>query len=340
MIIDLRSDTVTQPTKEMKEAMFAAPVGDDVFAEDPTINQLEEKVAQMFGHEAAIYCPSGTMTNQIAIKMHTSPLQDVICDQLSHIYKYEVGGYANNSGVSVKTVVGDRGRISPKQISDNINPDFDWLPVTSLVVVENTCNKGGGSYYSLEQLTELSKTARENKLKFHLDGARLMNALTESKNTTQEIGNLFDSVSLCISKGLGAPVGSVLTGDKTSIRQARRIRKSMGGGMRQAGLLAAACIYALDNHVERLSEDHQRAKDLGKTLQKLSYVKEVIPVDTNIVIFELEQQLPGSKFIQKLADKNIKAVEFGPQQIRLVTHLDFTELMLNKTIEVFERIDA
>jgi len=338
MIIDLRSDTVTKPTQGMKTAMFEANLGDDVFAEDPTVNALEEKVAHLFGHEAAIFCPSGTMTNQIAIKMHTQPLDEVICDKLSHIYKYEVGGYANNSGVCVKTVDGNRGRISPKHITDNINPDFDWLPISRLVVVDNTCNKGGGSYYTLDQLSQLSKICQENQLKFHLDGARLMNALVESKNSTQEIGNLFDSVSLCISKGLGAPVGSVLTGTKTDIRKARRIRKSMGGGMRQAGFLAAACIYAIDHQVERLLEDPQNAKNLEEILATLSYVKEVVPVDTNIIIFELEDSMPGSQFIEKLAKNNIKAVEFGPQQIRFVTHLDFTSKMLDRMGEVLKNL--
>ncbi len=338
MIIDLRSDTVTKPSPAMKEAMLNAPLGDDVFAEDPTTNELEQRMADMFQKEAAIYCPSGTMTNQIAIKVHTKPLDEVITDKLAHIYNYEVGGYAYHSGVSIKLLDGDRGRITPQQVVDSIKPNHDWLPNSQLVVVENTCNKGGGSYYQLEEIAALSQACRENNLKFHLDGARLFNALLAIDKKAADIGPLFDSISICISKGLGAPVGSVLVGDKESIGFARKVRKVMGGGMRQCGMIAAACLYAIDNNIERLAEDHRRAKKLEEVLAKQDYVSDILPVDTNILIFEIKDELPGPDFIQQLADQDIKAIEFSKQQIRFVTHLDFTEEMLEKTIQVLENI--
>jgi len=338
MLIDLRSDTVTQPNEAMKAAMLSAPLGDDVFGEEPTVLALENKAAELFGKEAAVYCPSGTMTNQIAIQVHTKPLDEIICDKNSHIYKYEVGGWAHHSGVSIKLVDGDRGRMKPHHITDNINADFDWLPVSRLVVAENTVNRGGGSIYAYEDLKSLSNTCKENNLKFHLDGARIFNAIVERDYSAKDIGELFDSVSICLSKGLGAPVGSLLLGDKDFIRAARRIRKVMGGGMRQAGIIAAGALYALENNIERLKEDHQRAKSLGDTLNNLSYVEEVMPPDTNILIFKLEDKLPGQKFIEMLAANNIKAIEFGPQMVRFVTHLDFTDDMLEKTITVLQKI--
>lgn len=318
----------------MKEAMFSAPVGDDVFAEDPTVNVLEQRMADMFGMEAGIYCPSGTMTNQIAIKVHTKPLDEVLTDKLAHIYNYEVGGYAYHSGVSIKLVDGDRGRIQPHQITDNIHANHDWLPTSRLVVVENTCNKGGGSYYELEQLEALSEVCKANNLTFHLDGARVFNALLAIDKKPSDMGPLFDSVSICLSKGLGAPVGSVLVGKKEDMQFARKVRKVMGGGMRQSGIMAAACLYALDHNVDKLKDDHRRAKVLEDTLMAQEYVEHILPVDTNIVIFKLKDNMLGSDFVQKLEEKNIKAIEFSKQHIRFVTHLDFTDEMLEKTVKV------
>lgn len=338
MIIDLRSDTVTKPSAAMKAAMFNAPLGDDVFGEEPTVLALEKKCAELFGMEAAVYCPSGTMTNQIAIQVHTKPLEEIICDKNSHIYKYEVGGWAHHSGVSIKLVDGDRGRMKPHHITENINADFDWLPVSRLVVAENTVNRGGGSIYSYEDLKALSETAKAHNLKFHLDGARIFNAIVESDYTTKDIGDLFDSVSICLSKGLGAPVGSLLLGDKDFIRAARRTRKVMGGGMRQAGIIAAGALYAIENNIERLKEDHKRAKVLGDVLSSLPYIDEVMPPDTNILIFKLNESLAGTTFINELANNNIKAIEFGPQMVRFVTHLDFTDYMLEQTISVLKSV--
>lgn len=337
MLIDLRSDTVTKPTKPMLEAMFKAEVGDDVFGEEPTVNALEKKMAELFGKEAALFCPSGTMTNQIAIKVHTQPGDEVLCDITAHIYNYEGGGVSSNSGVQIKLIQGEQGRISAKQVQENINPVFDWLTNTRLVCIENTGNRAGGSYYSLSQMQELSTVCKQNKLSFHLDGARIFNAIVENDYTTKDIGPLFDSISVCLSKGLGAPIGSVLLGDKEFIRKSRRVRKVFGGGMRQAGYLAAAGIYALDNHVERLKVDHRRAKELSSIINKLDYVDNVLPVDTNILIFNLKVHINPDEFLQKLADKNIKAVSFGKQAIRFVTHLDFTDEMVVEVEKVLKQ---
>ncbi len=337
--IDLRSDTVTKPTKEMQQAMLTARVGDDVYGEDPTVIALEEKLAKMFGMEAGLFCPSGTMTNQIAIKAHTQPLDEVICDKLSHIYQYEVGGYAFNSQISIKLLDGENGIINADQVKAAIQPEQDWLPNSKLVVIENTTNKGGGSYYSLDQIKAIAKVCQEENLIFHLDGARIFNAVIEADYTPKDLGAEFDSISICLSKGLGAPVGSVLLGTAAMIKKSRKIRKVLGGGMRQAGILAAAAIYALDHHVDRLKEDHQKAQRLSEVLQKQSYVASVIPVKTNIIIFDLNSPYDASSFLEKLAEHHIKASPFGPNTIRLVTHLDFTDKMLEKTVEVLEGID-
>lgn len=337
--INLVSDTVTKPTPEMLEAMLQAEVGDDVFQEDPTINTLQEKAAQMFGKEAALYCPSGTMTNQIALKVHTQPLDEVICDHYSHIYQYETGGYAFNSGISVNLLQGSNGKITARQIDAAIKPDYDWLPKSSLVVLENTCNKGGGSYYTLDEIKPIQELCQDKGLALHLDGARLFNALVETGETTAQVGNHFDSISICISKGLGAPVGSLLIGDSVFIKQARRFRKVMGGGMRQAGYLAAACIYALDNHIDRLKIDNDRAKLLGKQLEACSYVEQVRPVRSNIVIFDVKAPLTAAALINQLAEQGIMASPFGPQTVRLVTHLDLTEGMIDRTLSVLRKLD-
>ncbi len=336
MIIDLRSDTVTKPTKGMLEAMFSAEVGDDVFGEDPTVIALEAKTAKLFNKEAALFCPSGTMTNQIAIKVHTQPGDEVLCDVTSHIYNYESGGISFNSGVQAKLIHGERGRITGQQVVENINPDYDWLTPTRLVSIENTGNRAGGSYYSIQQMQELAKVCRENHLNYHLDGARIFNAITENNYSTKDVGKLFDSISVCLSKGLGAPAGSLLLGNKEFIKKARRVRKVFGGGMRQAGYLAAAGIYALDNHVRRLKEDHKRAKNLSKVINGLAYVDDVLPVDTNIIIFNLDKKIKAENFVKQLATKNIKASGFGKQAIRFVTHLDFTDEMLEKVEKILK----
>lgn len=337
-MINLISDTVTQPTAAMREAMMKAEVGDDVFGQDPTINALEEKMAEMFGKPAAIFCPSGTMTNQIAIKVHTQPLDEVICDHYSHIYQYEVGGYASNSGVGVNLIQGENGKITAEQVAAAVKPVYDWLPISKLVVLENTCNKGGGSYYNIDEIRPIRKVCEDHNMKLHLDGARLFNALVETGEHPQQVGELFDSISICLSKGLGAPVGSVLVGEKDFIAQARRNRKVMGGGMRQAGFLAAACIYALDNHIERLKEDNDRAKELGAVLEEQSYVANVRPVKSNIVIFDLNDSHTAASFLEQLQQYGINASAFGPQTLRFVTHLDYTADMQKKVLDVLRQL--
>ena len=338
MIIDLRSDTVTKPTKAMLEAMFTAEVGDDVFGEEPTVIALEEKAAKLFGKEAAVFCPSGTMTNQIAIKVHTQPGDEVLCDATAHIYNYEGGGISFNSGAQAKLIHSERGQISAQEVVENINSDYDWLTRTSLVCIENTGNRAGGTYYSLQQMQDLADVCKQNNLKYHLDGARIFNAIVENNYTPADLGKLFDTISICLSKGLGAPVGSLLLGDKQFIHKARRVRKVFGGGMRQAGYLAAAGIYALDNNVLRLKEDHKRAKHLSEIITKLGYIDSVLPVHTNIIIFNLNNKVKPETYIQKLAEHNIKATGFGKQAIRFVTHLDFTDEMLEKTEKVLKNI--
>lgn len=322
----------------MLQAMMSAEVGDDVFGQDPTINALEEKLAKMFGKEAAVFCPSGTMTNQIAIKVHTQPLDEVLCEESSHIYQYEVGGYAYNSGIGINLIQGAFGKMTADQVEAAIKPVHDWLPLSKLVVLENTCNKGGGSYYTCDEVKPIRDLCQKQGMKLHLDGARIFNALTETGESTLEVGELFDSISVCLSKGLGAPVGSVLIGNKDFIWQARRVRKVMGGGMRQAGYLAAACIYALDHHVDRLAEDHARAKKIGKLLKSMPYVKAVKPVHTNIVIFDLAGDLTAAEFLDVISAKGINAAPFGPQTVRFVTHLDYTEAMLEKTLEILSEL--
>ncbi len=322
LTIDLRSDTLTQPTAGMKEAMFAAPVGDDVFGEDPTVNALETKIAALFGMEAALFCPSGTMTNQIAIRLHTGPQKEVICHQYSHIYLYEGGGIMANSMASVKLLTGDLGKITASQVAESINPDDVHAPETTLVSLENTMNKGGGSIYTLDEVRPIQALCQEKGIKLHLDGARLFNALVETGESPADWGAQFDTISICLSKGLGCPIGSVLLGTKADIKRAKKVRKVFGGGMRQAGFLAAAGIYALDHQVERLKEDHHRARVLGQFLVQAPHVAEVLPVATNIVIARLEGISPEA-YLQQLAAQGIKGVKFGKDLVRFVTHLDF-----------------
>lgn len=332
--INLISDTVTQPTPDMLRAMMSAPVGDDVFGQDPSINALEARVADMFGHEAAVFCPSGTMTNQIALKVHTQPLDEVVCDHYAHIYQYESAGYAFTSGISVNLLQGTHGKIRAEQVAAAIKPARDWLPRTRLVVLENTCNKGGGSYYTLDEIRPIREVCDAHQLRLHLDGARLFNALVETGEDPAAVGALFDSVSLCLSKGLGAPVGSVLTGTRDFIAEARRFRKVMGGGMRQAGYLAAAGHYALDHHIDRLRDDNERARRIGQLLKTLPYVAQVRPVQTNILIFDVKPPLTAEIFLRKLEKHGIRAAPFGPQTVRFVTHLDVDEAMIERVLSV------
>lgn len=337
MKIDLRSDTVTKPTPAMLEAMQNAEVGDDVFGEDPTVNALEDKAAKIFGHEAGIFCPSGTMTNQIAINVHTSPGDEVICSDFSHIYLYEGGGIARNSGSSVRLLSGNNGRITADQVAQSINdPEAVYLPLTTLVSVEDTTNRGGGAVYDLNELKKISDFCRKNGLLFHLDGARVFNALIENKANPAEYGQMFDSISICLSKGLGAPVGSVLLGSADFIKKARRVRKVFGGGMRQAGYLAAAGIYALDHHFERLSEDHQHARKVGDTLASRPWVETVMPVDTNIIVFEPSRD--RMQILDKFKSKDVHAMPFGQRGIRMVFHLDISGEMVDRLVGVIEGI--
>jgi len=321
-IVDLRSDTVTQPTKEMLECMMAAKVGDDVFGDDPSTIELEQFGASLLGKEAALFCASGTMSNQIAINVHTQPGDEVICHEDAHIYRYEGGGAAKNSGVSVRLLRGNSGRFSVEQVKEEINPDDQHYPVTRLVSIEDTANRAGGVCYDHKEVKKISEFCRANDLKFHLDGARLFNSLEETMVDADEYARYFDSISICLSKGLGAPVGTLLLGDKDFIKQAHRARKAFGGGMRQTGYLAAAGLYALKNNITRLCEDHIRAKQLEKILRSKSWIKEVLPVQTNILVALLQDGLNEREVVDKLERLGIRAIGFGKGRIRMVTHLD------------------
>lgn len=334
--VDLRSDTVTKPTPGMLEAMWSAKVGDDVFGEDETINALEAKAAAMFGMEAGIFCPSGTMTNQIAIKCFTQPLDELIADQTAHVYRYEGGGIAFNSGVSTRLLEGYRGILTAEMIEPEINAENIHYPHTSLVVLENTVNKGGGSCYTLNDIAPIAKLCTDKNLKLHLDGARIFNALAHTGDAAIDYGKYFNGISVCLSKGLGAPVGSVLLADKETIKYARRIRKVLGGGIRQGGFLAAAAIYALDHHVERLKIDHAHAAILGEELGRLPWVSSVIPVQTNIVLFDTVK--PAALVLAKLAEKGIKASETGKHRIRFVTHFDVHPEQVEYTIDILKAL--
>lgn len=338
MITDLRSDTFTKPSPAMLEAMFTAAVGDDVFGEDPSINQLETMCAEMYGMEAAVFCPSGTMTNQIAIKVHTQPGDEVICEKLSHVYIYEGGGIAFNSGCQVKTIVGEQGRITADQVQEAINPSDIHKAKTSLVSLENTANRGGGSCYKFADIELIKEVCLQNNLKLHLDGARLWNALVAKKETPKQYGEVFDSISICLSKGLGTPVGSLLLGQKEYIKKARRVRKVFGGGMRQAGYLAAAGIYALENNIERLENDHQHAKQITAALIKKEFTGAIMPVETNIVIFEVLVPYTPKSFAAELAKFSILSMPISANQVRMVTHLDITEDMIKNLIAVIEAL--
>jgi threonine aldolase len=329
MIIDLRSDTLTKPSAGMLAKMMQAEVGDDVFGEDPCVNALEKKMAGLFGHEAALFCASGTMANQIAIKSQTQPMDEIILDKTAHIYYYETAGYAFHSGVSVQLIEGNRGRINAEQVAKHIQADYDWLPKTSLVCLENTSNKGGGACYDLNTISEIKALCTEKNLKLHMDGARVFNAMIAKGYHSLEIGRHLDSLSVCFSKGLGAPVGSVLIGSQSMIRRARRIRKAFGSGMRQAGYLAAACDYAVTHQVSRLAEDHLHARLLAETLRPVNWVTNIQEPETNILIFSVEIEV--NIVLEELKKEGILAVPFGPNDIRMVTHLDISPKMIERT---------
>lgn len=339
MEINLISDTVTKPTPQMLAFMMKANVGDDVFKQDPTVNELENKLATMFGKEAALFFPSGTMANQTAIKIHTQPSEQLICDKWAHVYNFEGGGASFNSGVSCALIDGNRGMFTAEQVTEKINdPNNYHLATTTLVTVENTTNKGGGACWSFEELKRIKAVCNTHKLAYHLDGARLFNALVAKGETPKQYGELFDTISICLSKGLGAPIGSVLLGSKKDIQKAIRIRKLFGGAMRQVGYLAAAGIYALDRHVNRLAEDHKRAEILGTALENSPLIKKVEPIETNIVIFYVADGIDEQQFVSKLAEKNILLTSMGEGKLRMVTHLDFTEEMLQKTVEEIKQL--
>lgn len=338
-LIDLRSDTVTKPSKEMMECMFNTPVGDDVFGEDPTVNELQEYAAQLFGKEAGIYCSSGTQTNQIAINVYCRPGDEIICSKEAHIYKYEGGGIAKNSGSSVKLLNGDRGRITATQVKEAINDvDNVHYPITSLVALEDTMNRGGGAIYSLDEIKKIKTLCKQENLPLHLDGARVFNSLVETGVDFKEYGSYFDSISICLSKGLGAPVGSVLIGSKDFVKKARRVRKVYGGGMRQAGIIAAGGLFALKNNIELLKEDHKKAKVLEQVLNDLPWVESVLEVHTNIVVATLKDNVSVEKTIEQLKEKQILAMAFGGQSMRMVTHLDLSNNDLDQVINALKSL--
>ena len=340
VMIDLRSDTITKPSKNMLKAMMHAEVGDDVFREDVTVNKLESRVADMFGKEQALFFPSGTMANQTAIKLHTNPGEQVICDKYAHIYNYESGGASFNSGVSCHLIDGEHGMFTADDVKKAINPDAYYYSKTSLVEIENTTNKGGGACWDFNEILKIKQVCKDNNLGFHLDGARLWNALVAKNETTKQYGDVFDTISICFSKGLGCPVGSMLVGDSKVMEDAIRIRKIFGGNMRQAGYLAAAALYALDNNVKRLLEDHKRAKELGEALASMSIIKQVEPIETNIVIFELNEDVDESQFTKKLKDKNVLIISMGGGKLRMVTHLDYSDEMHEKCIRALKTIEC
>lgn len=337
-MIDLRSDTFTKPSADMLNVMFAAQVGDDVFGEDPTVNELERYSAELFNMEAAIFCPSGTMTNQIAIKCHTQPGDEVICDKVSHVYIYEGGGIAFNSGCQVKTIDGIRGLITAKDVLAAINPDDVHKANTSLVVLENSGNRGGGSCYEFDEIIKIKKVCEENGLKLHLDGARLFNALIAKNQTEKQYGEVFDSISICLSKGLGTPIGSILLGTTSFIKKARRVRKVMGGGMRQVGYMAAAGLFALHNNINRLASDHRHAKFLAEELLKKDFIGKMMPVETNIVIFEVLSEGGPKTFCERMKKNNILCLPISEKQVRMVTHLDVHTDMVKHVASVIQQM--
>ena len=336
-MINLVSDTVTKPTQGMLEYMIKAEVGDDVFGEDPSVNELERKMSALFGYEKSLFVPSGTMANQIALKVHTQPLDEIICDKLSHIYKYELGGYGFHSGAAIHLIDGQGGKITARQVEASIKPDVDWYPNSRLVSLENSINMAGGNYYTISEIEPIHDVCQQHGLRLHLDGARLFNVLVETGEKPTAYGKLFDSISICFSKGLGAPVGSVLMGSNDIIKKARKIRKAMGGGMRQAGFLAAACIYALDHQVDRLKEDHDHARQIADVLKATRYVQSVLPVKTNIIICTVED-ISADAFVSVLAKEGVKVAAISTNTVRFVLHLDVNKVMVAKTINILQSL--
>ncbi len=338
--IDLRSDTVTKPTYAMRQAMVQAEVGDDVYGEDPTVNQLEAKAADLLGKEAGLFVPTGVMANQLAIRLHTRPGDEVIVDASAHIIRYEGGSASSLSGVQLSCLPGDRGRLSAEAVLSSIRPQDLHNPPTTLVCLEQTHNAGGGSVYPFETIQRIVDVARTHHLKLHLDGARLFNAVAKTGISAMEYARPFDTVSFCLSKGLGAPIGSMLVADRPLIHRLRRLRKLFGGGMRQVGILAAAGIYALDHHIARLSEDHANATHLATLLGKLSSVDiNVKEVETNILLFHLPD-FPKTTD-QILTDCREKGVLFnavGDRAFRLVTHLDISPQDIERAGKIFSSV--
>lgn len=340
MQIDLRSDTVTQPTPEMMQAITKAKVGDDVYKEDPSVNRLEESLADMFGMEEALFFPTGTMANQAAIKLHTQPGDQLIADKWAHVYNFEGGGASFNSGVSCKLIDGNRGMIAAEEVEENINPpDFYHSPITSLVCLENTTNKGGGACYDIGEIQRIRTVCDRHSLGLHLDGARLWNALVAKNENPKQYGRLFDTISVCLSKGLGAPIGSVLIGNKEIMKKSMRVRKLLGGGMRQIGFMAAAGLYAVENHLDRLEIDHKRAMEIASLLSKQSFVNKVEPTETNIVIFTLAEGVGERTFLDRLNEKNIQISTMGQGKLRIVTHLDYTSEMHEYFLNTVEKLN-
>lgn len=337
MTIDLRSDTFTKPTLGMMQAIMNAEVGDDVFQEDATVNALEAKAAAMFGMQAALYCPTGTMSNQIAIKCHTHPGDEVICDATAHVYQYEGGGISFNSGAQARTLNGVNGKITAAQVEAAINPDDVHKARTTLVCIENTSNRGGGGCYAIDDIMAIRSVCDDHQLKLHLDGARLFNALVATGETAAQYGKVFHSISICLNKGLGCPIGSILIGEKDFIRQSRRIRKVFGGGMRQAGYMAAAGIYALDNNINRLADDHAHAKMIAAALQEKEFVGNILPVETNIILFEVKKKT-AKQLCEELKQHNILAIPMTPTQVRMVLHLDVSKEMVERVINVINEL--
>lgn len=339
-MIDLRSDTVTKPTPAMLAAMTAAAVGDDVFGEDPTINELERRVAAMFGKEAGLFVPSGTMSNQIAVRVHCRPQDEILLESTSHIYLWEAGGPAALSGATCRTIDGRFGLLEVPDFDGKIRPDDQHAVRTRLVCLENTHNRGGGTVYPLETVAAISSWAKTNSLAMHLDGARLWNAIVATGVSAQEWGKHFDTVSVCFSKGLGTPVGSALVGPRDLLAYGRRVRKLFGGGMRQAGYLAAACLYALDHNIDRLAEDHANAQIIAKAVADVPGLKLVPPqVETNLVWFEVDAKLGTAKAVaEKLKANGVLVAALEQNVIRAATHLDASRADCEKAASIIRKL--
>ena len=335
-IIDLRSDTVTQPSREMRDAMANAPVNDDVIDTDPTVAKLQEKIAELLGKPAALFMPSGTMTNQAAVRLHCKPGDELICEEGCHIYNYEQGAYAALSGVAVRTISGSNYQMSLNQIEGMIRPDDEHTPVTKLLCLENTHNKGGGKILDFDEVRGMCDWAHDHGLKTHLDGARLMNAVVGSGISATEWASHFDTISVCFSKGLGAPVGSALVADQSMVAELRRHRKLFGGGMRQAGIIAAGALYALENNIERLAEDHANAKTIASIVSTASSLQiDPSTVDTNIIIFEVDPEFTSApEFCERLLKAGVWTFPFSNTSVRAVTHLHISAEQAQRAGEI------